>query len=318
MTNQHKRGVLLVNLGTPDAPETPAVKRYLKQFLSDPRVVDVSPLLWQCILRGIVLPFRSPRVAKLYQSIWMEEGSPLLVYSRRQQAALAAQLPGTPVALGMSYGSPSLESAVDTLLEQGVTHLDVLPLYPQYSCSTTGAVFDGLADIFKRRRTFPSLNFIRSYATHPLYIEALAQSAEAAFAEHGEPDRLILSYHGIPVRYAEEGDIYPEECEATTALLRERLRFPAEHIMHTYQSRFGREPWLTPYTDETMKGLPLGGVRSVQVMCPGFSADCLETLEEIKEQNKGFFLSSGGEEYHYIESLNDDDIHIKLLHELVG
>ena len=318
MTNQHKRGVLLVNLGTPDAPETPAVKRYLKQFLSDPRVVDVSPLLWQCILRGIVQPFRSPRVAKLYQSIWMEEGSPLLVYSRRQQAALAAQLPGTPVVLGMSYGSPSLESAVDALLEQGVTHLDVLPLYPQYSCSTTGAVFDGLADIFKRRRTFPSLNFIRSYATHPLYIEALAQSAEAAFAEHGEPDRLILSYHGIPVRYAEEGDIYPEECEATTALLRERLRFPAEHIMHTYQSRFGREPWLTPYTDETMKGLPLGGVRSVQVMCPGFSADCLETLEEIKEQNKGFFLSSGGEEYHYIESLNDDDIHIKLLHELVG
>lgn len=210
MTNQHKRGVLLVNLGTPDAPETLAVKRYLKQFLSDPRVVDVSPLLWQCILRGIVLPFRSPRVAKLYQSVWMEEGSPLLVYSRRQQAALAAQMPGTPVELGMSYGSPSLESAVDALLAQGVTHLDVLPLYPQYSCSTTAAVFDGLADIFKRRRTFPSLHFIRSYATHPLYIEALAQSAEAAFAEHGVPDRLILSYHGIPVRYAKEGDVYPQ------------------------------------------------------------------------------------------------------------
>ncbi|EBQ6113381.1 ferrochelatase [Morganella morganii] len=318
MTNQHKRGVLLVNLGTPDAPETPAVKRYLKQFLSDPRVVDVSPLLWQCILRGIVLPFRSPRVAKLYQSVWMEEGSPLLVYSRRQQAALAAQMPGTPVELGMSYGSPSLESAVDALLAQGVTHLDVLPLYPQYSCSTTAAVFDGLADIFKRRRTFPSLHFIRSYATHPLYIEALAQSAEAAFAEHGVPDRLILSYHGIPVRYAKEGDVYPAECEATTALLRERLNFPAEYIMHTYQSRFGREPWLTPYTDETMKLLPAKGVKSVQVMCPGFSADCLETLEEIKEQNKAFFLSSGGEEYHYIQSLNDADIHIKLLQELVG
>lgn len=270
MTNQHKRGVLLVNLGTPDAPETPAVKRYLKQFLSDPRVVDVSPLLWQCILRGIVLPFRSPRVAKLYQSVWMEEGSPLLVYSRRQQAALAAQMPGTPVELGMSYGSPSLESAVDALLAQGVTHLDVLPLYPQYSCSTTAAVFDGLADIFKRRRTFPSLHFIRSYATHPLYIEALAQSAEAAFAEHGVPDRLILSYHGIPVRYAKEGDVYLAECEATTTLLRERLNFPAEHIMHTYQSRFGREPWLTPYTDETMKLLPSKGVKSVQVMCRDF------------------------------------------------
>ncbi|WP_274371167.1 ferrochelatase [Morganella morganii] len=318
MTNQYKRGVLLVNLGTPDAPETPAVKRYLKQFLSDPRVVDVSPLLWQCILRGIVLPFRSPRVAKLYQSVWMEEGSPLLVYSRRQQAALAAQMPGTPVELGMSYGSPSLESAVDALLAQGVTHLDVLPLYPQYSCSTTAAVFDGLADIFKRRRTFPSLRFIRSYATHPLYIEALAQSAEAAFAKHGVPDRLILSYHGIPVRYAKEGDIYPAECEATTALLRERLNFPAERIMHTYQSRFGREPWLTPYTDETMKLLPSQDVKSVQVMCPGFSADCLETLEEVMEQNKIFFLSSGGVEYHYIQSLNDNEIHIKLMQALVG
>lgn len=193
----------------------------------------------------------------------------------------------------MSYGSPSLESAVDTLLEQGVTHLDVLPLYPQYSCSTTGAVFDGLADIFKRRRTFPSLNFIRSYATHPLYIEALAQSAEAAFAEHGEPDRLILSYHGIPVRYAEEG-----------IFIRQNVRQQRHYCGSDSVSRLNISctlinpalagPWLTPYTDETMKGLPLGGVRSVQVMCPGFSADCLETLEEIKEQNKGFFLSSGG------------------------
>lgn len=316
--NQHKRGVLLVNLGTPDAPDTAAVKRYLKQFLSDPRVVDLSPLLWQCILRGVVLPFRSPRVAKLYQSVWMDEGSPLLVYSRRQQAALAKALPDTPVELGMSYGSPSLESAIEALLAQGVTHFDVLPLYPQYSCSTTGAVFDGIAGIFKRYRTLPSLNFIRSYATHPLYIEALAQSAEAAFAEHGEPDRLILSYHGIPVRYATTGDIYPAECEATTALLRERLNFPAEHIMHTYQSRFGREPWLAPYTDKTMHSLPGEGIKSVQVMCPGFSTDCLETLEEIKEQNKTFFLTAGGDEYHYIESLNDKGIHIKLLSALVG
>ncbi|STV19105.1 ferrochelatase [Klebsiella pneumoniae] len=189
-----------------------AVKRYLRQFLSDKRVVDTSRLLWWPLLRGVILPIRSPRVAKLYQSVWMEEGSPLMVYSRRQQQALAARLPDTPVALGMSYGSPSLASAVDDLLAQGVEHIVVLPLYPQYSCSTVAAVWDELARILAKKRAIPGISFIRDYAEHPDYIHALAASVRASFAVHGEPDLLLLSYHGIPQRYANQGDDYPQRC----------------------------------------------------------------------------------------------------------
>lgn len=203
--HQTKTGILLANLGTPDAPTPGAVKRYLRQFLSDKRVVDTSRLLWWPLLRGVILPIRSPRVAKLYQSVWMEEGSPLMVYSRRQQQALAARLPDTPVALGMSYGSPSLASAVDDLLAQGVEHIVVLPLYPQYSCSTVAAVWDELARILAKKRAIPGISFIRDYADRPDYIHALAASVRASFAVHGEPDLLLLSYHGIPQRYANQG-----------------------------------------------------------------------------------------------------------------
>ncbi len=214
--HQTKTGILLANLGTPDAPTPGAVKRYLRQFLSDKRVVDTSRLLWWPLLRGVILPIRSPRVAKLYQSVWMEEGSPLMVYSRRQQQALAARLPDTPVALGMSYGSPSLASAVDDLLAQGVEHIVVLPLYPQYSCSTVAAVWDELARILAKKRAIPGISFIRDYAEHPDYIHALAASVRASFAVHGEPDLLLLSYHGIPQRYANQGDDYPQRCRDTT------------------------------------------------------------------------------------------------------
>ncbi len=315
---QEKYGVLLVNLGTPDAPTPQAVKRYLKQFLSDNRVVDTSPWLWWPILNGIILPTRSPRVAKLYQSVWMEEGSPLLVYSRRQQQALAERMPNTPVALGMSYGSPSLQKAIDSLLSQGVTHMVVLPLYPQYSCSTTAAVWDGVANILKGYRRLPAVSFIRDYAEHPAYIAALQHSIERAFAEHGQPDRLVLSFHGIPKRYAHQGDDYPLRCEATRRALLDNLSLPADRIMMTFQSRFGREPWLTPYTDETLKALPKQGVKHIQLICPGFSADCLETLEEIKEQNREIFLEAGGEKFEYISALNDDPEHIDLLQQLVA
>ncbi|VEB89977.1 ferrochelatase [Klebsiella quasipneumoniae] len=214
--HQTKTGILLANLGTPDAPTPGAVKRYLRQFLSDKRVVDTSRLLWWPLLRGVILPIRSPRVAKLYQSVWMEEGSPLMVYSRRQQQALAARLPDTPVALGMSYGTPSLASAVDDLLAQGVGHIVVLPLYPQYSCSTVAAVWDELARILAKKRAIPGISFIRDYAGHPDYIHALAASVRASFAVHGEPDLLLLSYHGIPQRYANQGDDYPQRCRDTT------------------------------------------------------------------------------------------------------
>ncbi len=311
--HQTKTGILLANLGTPDAPTPGAVKRYLRQFLSDKRVVDTSRLLWWPLLRGVILPIRSPRVAKLYQSVWMEEGSPLMVYSRRQQQALAARLPDTPVALGMSYGSPSLASAVDDLLAQGVEHIVVLPLYPQYSCSTVAAVWDELARILAKKRAIPGISFIRDYAEHPDYIHALAASVRASFAVHGEPDLLLLSYHGIPQRYANQGDDYPQRCRDTTRELVSALGLPPERVMMTFQSRFGREPWLTPYTDETLKMLGEKGTKHIQVLCPGFAADCLETLEEIAVQNREIFLEAGGKQYEYIPALNADAPHIEMM-----
>ncbi|MGK1399402.1 ferrochelatase [Klebsiella pneumoniae] len=311
--HQTKTGILLANLGTPDAPTPGAVKRYLRQFLSDKRVVDTSRLLWWPLLRGVILPIRSPRVAKLYQSVWMEEGSPLMVYSRRQQQALATRLPDTPVALGMSYGSPSLASAVDDLLAQGVEHIVVLPLYPQYSCSTVAAVWDELARILAKKRAIPGISFIRDYAEHPDYIHALAASVRASFAVHGEPDLLLLSYHGIPQRYANQGDDYPQRCRDTTRELVSALGLPPERVMMTFQSRFGREPWLKPYTDETLKMLGEKGTKHIQVLCPGFAADCLETLEEIAVQNREIFLEAGGKQYEYIPALNADAAHIEMM-----
>ncbi|KAA1280019.1 ferrochelatase [Citrobacter pasteurii] len=310
---QTKTGILLANLGTPDAPTPEAVKRYLRQFLSDQRVVDTSPALWWPLLRGVILPLRAPRVAKLYQSIWMEDGSPLMVYSKAQQQALAQRLPDTPVALGMSYGSPSLESAVDELLASGVEHMVVLPLYPQYSCSTVAAVWDELARILARKRGIPGVSFIRDYADDSSYIDALARSARDSFAQHGEPDLLLLSYHGIPQRYADEGDDYPQRCRDTTRELVSALGLPPEKVMMTFQSRFGREPWLTPYTDETLKMLAEKGTRHIQVMCPGFAADCLETLEEIAVQNREIFLEAGGKQYEYIPALNATPEHIEMM-----
>ncbi|QKN82997.1 ferrochelatase [Scandinavium goeteborgense] len=310
---QTKTGILLANLGTPDAPTPEAVKRYLRQFLSDSRVVDTPRALWWPILRGVILPLRSPRVAKLYQSVWMDEGSPLMVYSRQQQQALAKRLPDTPVVLGMSYGSPSLASAVEELLTHNVDHIVVLPLYPQYSCSTVAAVWDELARILATKRHIPGVSFIRDYADDDDYIQALVSSAKASFAEHGEPDVLLLSYHGIPQRYADEGDDYPQRCRDTTRELASALDISPDKVMMTYQSRFGREPWLTPYTDATLKMLGEKGVQHVQVMCPGFSADCLETLEEIAVQNKEFFLEAGGKKYEYIPALNASAEHIEMM-----
>ncbi|MBS5774286.1 MAG: ferrochelatase [Enterobacter cloacae] len=311
--SQAKTGILLANLGTPDAPTPQAVKRYLRQFLSDRRVVDAPRLLWWPLLRGVILPIRSPRVAKLYKSVWMEEGSPLMVYSRRQEKALAARLPDVPVALGMSYGSPSLESAVEALMAQGVEHIVVLTLYPQYSCSTVAAVWDELARILGKKRFIPGISFIRDYADNADYIAALANSVRASFAQHGEPDLLLLSYHGIPQRYASQGDDYPQRCRDTTRELVSALDLPPEKVMMTFQSRFGREPWLTPYTDETLKMLGEKGVKHIQVMSPGFAADCLETLEEIAVQNREFFLEAGGEKYEYIPALNDSPEHIEMM-----
>ncbi|MBY3673869.1 MULTISPECIES: ferrochelatase [Vibrio] len=316
MNNHKKLGILLANLGTPQAPTPQAVKAFLSQFLHDQRVVDMSRWLWCPLLHGIILPTRSPKVAKLYQSIWMDEGSPLMVYSRRQRDKLA-ELSQRPVELGMTYGEPSLLDGVRKLQQQGVEQIVVLPLYPQYSATTTAAVFDGIAKALRQLPVVPELHFIRDYHDHPLYIQALAKSVRASWQLHGQGDLLLCSYHGIPKRYAQNGDIYPEHCQKTTELLAQALGLPQDKVMMTYQSQFGKEEWLQPYTDKTMEALPRQGIKKLDVICPAFSVDCLETLEEIAEQNQEIFLHSGGEAFHYVPCLNDSQSHIELMAALV-
>ncbi len=316
MNNNKKQGVLLVNLGTPDEPTAPAVKRFLSQFLHDKRVVDTSRWLWCPILHGIILPIRSPKVAKLYQSVWMDEGSPLMVYSQRQAAKLADKL-DIPVALGMSYGNPSILSALQSLMEQGVLEVVVLPLYPQYSSTTTAAVSDALTLAFKQMAEIPAYRFIRDYHDHPLYIKALAESVRRSWQEKGQADYLICSYHGIPKRYADNGDIYPLHCQRTTQLLQQELGLRDDQIGMTYQSRFGREEWLQPYTDKTIEALPSKGIKSLDIMTPAFAADCLETLEEISEEVQHLFKQNGGEQFTFIPCLNDDDLHIEMMVDLL-
>ncbi|EGQ9193360.1 ferrochelatase [Vibrio parahaemolyticus] len=316
MQTKNKQGVLLVNLGTPDEPTAPAVKRFLSQFLHDHRVVDMTRWLWCPILHGVILPMRSPKVAKLYESVWMEEGSPLMVYSKRQAKKLAQHL-DMPVELGMTYGNPSLQSGFEALIAQGVEEVIVLPLYPQYSGTTTAAVSDGITKAFKQLPVMPAFSFIRDYHDHPMYIEALAHSVRQYWEEHGKGDYLLCSYHGIPKRYADNGDIYPQHCEATTRLLGESLGLSSDQIGMSYQSRFGREEWLQPYTDKTLETITSKGVKKIDIMTPAFSSDCLETLEEIAGENKEIFMEAGGEQFHYIPCLNDDDMHIDMMAELV-
>lgn len=313
-----KAGVLLVNLGTPDAPSPKAVKQYLAEFLLDKRVIDLNRFTWVPLLKGIILPRRVPKVAKLYQEIWQEDGSPLLVYSRQQQQALDKSLSADiMVELAMTYGQPSMEDAIERLLQAGIKKLIVLPMYPQYSCSTTAAVWDALSRVLAKTRNIPEVMFVRDYADHPRYINALADSVINSFAKNGRPDLLLISYHGIPERYAAEGDDYPLRCQKTTEALVEKLSLKEGEYMMCYQSRFGKEEWLKPYTDETLTQLPNQGIKNIQVICPGFAADCLETLEEIAVANKQLFLDNGGENYHYIPALNADAGHIRLLQQLV-
>ncbi|EKO3692796.1 ferrochelatase [Vibrio metschnikovii] len=316
MQTKKKLGVLLANLGTPDEPTPKAVKRFLSQFLHDHRVVDLTRWIWCPLLHGVILPLRSPRVAKLYQSVWMDEGSPLLVYSKRQQEKLQQRL-DYPVELGMTYGNPSLLSGVQALRDQGVEKIIVLPLYPQYSATTTAAVFNGLAKAMKTQRVIPEIDFITDYHDHPLYIRALADKVRSSWSEKGQGDVLICSYHGIPKRYADNGDIYPQHCQQTTHLLAQELGLSDQQVMMTYQSQFGKEEWLQPYTDKTMQALPSQGMKKIDILCPAFSVDCLETLEEISEENKHLFLEAGGEAFNYIACLNDSDLHIEMMVDLI-
>ena len=313
-----KAGVLLTNLGTPDEPTAPALRRYLKEFLWDPRVVEVPRPIWWLILNGVILNIRPKRSAVKYASVWTEEGSPLLAISRRQAEGVQTRLVGEtgeeiPVALGMRYGNPSIAAGLDELRRQGVRRVAVLPLYPQYSASTNGSTLDAVADVLKGWRWVPDLQFIAAYDAQPGYIEALANSVREHWNEHGQADRLVMSFHGIPKRYLLQGDPYHCLCHATGHKLAQALGLGDDQWQVTFQSRFGREEWLQPYTDKTMESLPGQGVRSVDVICPGFSADCLETLEEIGDENREIFTAAGGERFHYIPALNDRADHLDFL-----
>ncbi|MEI8608497.1 ferrochelatase [Enterovibrio sp. Hal110] len=315
MENKNKTGVLLANLGTPEAPTAKAVSAFLSEFLHDQRVVDMTRWLWCPLLHGIILPVRSPKVAKLYQSVWMEEGSPLMVYSQRQKAALETVI-DMPVELGMTYGQPGILSAVESLQAQGCERILVLPLYPQYSRTTTAAVFDKLAKSMKGKPVIPEFRFINQYYDDKAYIDALAQSVESHWDANGKPDMLVCSYHGIPKRYADNGDPYREHCHGTTERLIARLNTDVK-IKTTFQSRFGREEWLQPYTDKTLEQLPKDGVKRVDIISPAFSVDCLETLEEIAEQCHDSFMEAGGEAFRFIPCLNDAPAHIDMMRQLV-
>lgn len=316
-------GVMLANLGTPDAPTPAAVRRYLAEFLWDERVIDVSRPLWWLILHGVILRIRPGRVAKAYASVWQEGGSPLLVIGRRQERALKARLAERfgeeiPVELAMTYGTPSIEQAGLRLRDAGVERILVLPMYPQFSRSTTAAVFDRLAKALKVCPHLPELRFVRDYHDHPAYIGALAQSVREHWRRHdGARGRLLLSYHGIPKRYALAGDPYPTHCETTSRLVAEALELGEDDWQMTYQSRFGREEWLKPYTDHTLKAWGEQGVEHVDVISPAFAADCLETLEELEVENREYFTQAGGKTYRYIPALNDRDEHIELFTQLV-
>lgn len=311
-------GILVTNLGTPDAPTTPALRRYLAEFLSDPRVVEVPRLIWWMILHGVILRIRPARSAKAYREVWQPEGSPLLLNTAAQcegiRAALQARF-GDDLVVGfaMRYGNPSISSVLDEMEARGVRKLLVLPLYPQYSASTTASTFDAIAQDFTQRRWLPDLRFISHYHDYPPYIEAMATHIEQHWSQHGRKDKLILSYHGVPMKYLLRGDPYHCECHKTSRLLAERLGLSPEQYMTTFQSRFGREEWLKPYTDETLKSLPGQGVNSIDVFCPGFSSDCLETIEEIDQENREYFMEAGGNGFSYIPALNASEGHIQAL-----
>ena len=313
-----KRALLLVNLGTPAMPTKQGVRAFLREFLSDRRVVDITRLIWLPLLYLIILPIRSRRVAKLYREIWLDNGSPLRFYTQSQTEKLAKQLQDEDIRVdyAMTYGQPTIDSKIQQFTEQGVTHLTVLPLYPQYSVATTAPVFDQLGDAIKKQFNFPALKFIHDYHEHPLYIDALVNSITHSWQNHGRSECLIFSFHGIPKRYVTSGDVYQTQCQRTVQLVVEKLGLSKQQYRLCYQSRVGREEWLMPYLDKTLIEMAKAGERSVDIISPAFSCDCLETLQELAIENRALFLKNGGKEYHYIPCLNDTDAHLSLLRAL--
>lgn len=317
-----KVGILLVNLGTPDNYDTSCVRRYLREFLSDTRVVNLPKILWWFVLNLVIVPFRAKKSSKAYKSIWTKAGSPLLVIANSQTAAIKTFVQehsdkNIVVELAMRYGNPSIAKSLAKFSQQNVKSLVVLPLYPQYSATTTASTFDKIATIFSKYRYLPDYRFINHYHDDKRYIAALVASIVSFRQKYGSADKLLMSFHSLPEAHLKAGDPYYCECCKTARLIAEKLQLKEDDYQVSFQSRLGSTPWLKPYTDTTLVGLAKSGVKSIQVICPGFSADCLETLEEIAIYNKELFLTNGGSSYQYIPCLNDNKEHIEFLGNLL-
>jgi ferrochelatase len=313
--------VLIVNTGTPEAATSAGVYRYLRRFLSDPRVIELPRALWLPLLYGLVLPLRSPRSAQKYREIWRDEGSPLLFYNSRLREALARELGAARRACRVEqaflYSPPFVPDVLETLRAAGVRRLAVLPLYPQSSGATTGAVYDQVAEGLRTWRAMPELRYIPSYFDAPEYIAALASSVREHWGLHGRNGHLLMSFHGIPLSYVTRGDRYAEECHATAALLAAALDLAPQEWSLSFQSRFGANRWLTPATDSTLAELPRRGLRATTLMCPGFAVDCLETLEEIALRGRESFMAAGGEHFDYVAALNARSDHAQALAQIL-
>ncbi len=316
MTN--KTGILLINIGTPDSPTPEDVSKFLFEFLSDPLVVDYPRWLWNPILDNIILKTRPKKSAKLYEKIWGENGSPLLWITKSIAIKMGDKFPNHYIAVGMRYGKPSIEKALREMQDNGVTDLSIYPLFPQYSSTTTLTALKKTAELIDKKFEFDSVKTIEPYFNHPAYIEALAGSIKETFAKMGKPEKLLFSFHGVPKRLiTRKGEKYQAQCNKTAELTAKVLGLSETDYIVSYQSRFGPEPWLMPYTDKVLQTLGTNGVNNVHIICPGFSADCLETLEEISIEYKKMFLEAGGENFHYIPALNDSQAHISALTQII-
>ncbi|SMN11814.1 Ferrochelatase, protoheme ferro-lyase [uncultured Candidatus Thioglobus sp.] len=316
-----KTGILLSNLGTPDAPTKPALKRYLKEFLSDERVIQApNKLIWWLALNVVILNIRPAKSAQNYAKVWGHSGpgSPLLDISNLQVKSLRKKFPDIPLELGMRYGNPSIDSALKKLENQGCEKIIVLPLYPQHSDTTTTSTLDTVNKSLSTWDNAPELAFIKDYYQDKGYIQALAQSVIEHQQQHGKPDKLMISFHGIPQRFVDNGDVYYQHCVNTAKLLAEALNLTNDEYQLCFQSIFGREEWIKPQTKSSLESLAQSGTEHVQVICPGFSADCLETIEEIDEENKAYFMQAGGKKFSYIKALNNRDDHIQALFNILS
>ncbi|EMC0720341.1 ferrochelatase, partial [Enterococcus faecalis] len=298
-----RTGILLVNLGTPKDSSKTEVRKYLKTFLSDRRVIKIHPIIWKPILNGIILNIRPKKSAKLYQKICTENGFPLLEYTEKQMENLKNICPEVEVTIGMSYSEPSIETALDTLLSKEIEELNVIPMYPQYSGTTVGSVFDSVMNYFIKSDRIVDIKFIRSFYNNPQYIDYFSKKINEALNE-SPIDAIVFSYHGIPMSYVKDGDNYPKECTKTTKLIMDKLG--DIRYYQTYQSKFGPSEWLKPATDDTLKKLPSKGIKNILIVAPGFVVDCLETIEELEHENRNYFLENGGEVYKYVHPFNGD------------